>query len=86
MIVNLMENIIFGTSNQNKLKEASDILWVKLSGYTKYDLQKIKKLTEGDIPEIQSKDIKIIAELKAKAVYDLLWKIIVVEDSWFFIK
>ncbi len=80
-----MENITFWTTNRNKLKEVSWILWKEISWYTESDLQKIKNLPDSDVPEIQSRDIKTIAELKAKAVHSLLWRLVIVEDTWFFI-
>lgn len=81
-----MKNLTFWTGNPNKLSEASGILWVELLGYTEEDLLKISELPEGDIPEVQSMDIRLIVKEKAKAVYEVLWRPVIVEDTGLFIK
>lgn len=81
-----MQNLTFWTGNPNKLLEASNILWVKLLGYSEEDLLKIKELPESDIPEVQSMDIRLIVKTKAKSAYEALWRPVIVEDTGLFIK
>ncbi len=80
-------NIIFWTTNNHKIEEASSILWMKIRPYSTDDLNLINKHTNWRwIPEIQSMSIQEVVEAKAKSVYEILKKPILVEDTWFYAK
>ena len=80
-----MNNLTFWTTNPHKLKEARAILWVELKWYTNLDLIKIDKAYGWDIPEIQSMDVLEIVRRKAKDVWGILGRPVIVEDTWLFI-
>lgn len=88
-----METLIFWTGNTHKLSEATEIMkerlkanWLKLKWYSKSDLARIKKTCVWwEIPEIQSMDIMEIVKRKAKDVYWVLCKPVIVEDTWLYI-
>lgn len=75
----------FWTTNKHKLEESSKILWIKLEWYTQEDLEKIKLSWNWDLREIQSMNIIEIVEQKARDVYDILWKPVIVEDTWLYL-
>ena len=80
-------NIIFWTTNNHKIKEASSILWFDLKWYWQRDLDLIESKTNWKwVPEIQSMSIKEVVEAKAKAIYDILSFPVLVEDTWYFIE
>ena len=60
--------MIFATGNENKLKEAGDILKIDIKG------------TELEIPEIQSLDTEQVALAKARAYFAQLKEPLFVED------
>ncbi len=64
-----MQKLIFGTTNENKLQEASQILGLPVEGI---------KL---DVPEIQTLDQLKIATYKAKGYYQQLHTPLFVEDT-----
>lgn len=74
----------FWTWNAHKLEEASAILWVKLHWYSADDIKKIYIAHWREIPEIQSMDIIEIAKKKAKSIFEVLHRPVIVEDTWLF--
>lgn len=79
-----MRKLTFWTSNPHKLEEANSILsWVNIQWYTPLDLEKIKRAWW--IEEIQSMDVLKIVERKARDVYAILKRPVIVEDTWLFI-
>lgn len=80
-----MNNLTFWTTNPHKLEEANTILWMGLKWYSEFDLEKIKRAYGWDIPEIQSMDIIKIVRRKAKDVWGILGRPVIVEDTWLFI-
>lgn len=65
-----MQPIIFLTGNQNKLKEAKNILWIEIES------------VDIDLPEIQTISVKEVIEYKAKEWYKILQKPLIIEDTW----
>lgn len=63
-----MKELYIATANEEKLKEAMDILEVPL------------KLAKIEIDEIQSKDVTKIAHEKAKAAFEKVGKPVIVDD------
>lgn len=72
------------TTNVHKLSEIRAISWVEFQWYSKEDLDIIKE-NWWEIPEIQSMDIIKIVKAKALAIYRILQRPVIVEDSWLFI-
>jgi XTP/dITP diphosphohydrolase len=64
-----MHNILFITSNDNKLREAEAILGIKMQR------QKL------DVPEIQSMDLKEIIAHKLKAAHEVVKQPVILEDA-----
>ena len=64
-----MKNIIVITGNEDKAKEISDILGIKVES---------KKL---DIPEVQSLSVEEVAKAKAQAAYDIVKQPVIVDDT-----
>lgn len=64
-----VNSIIFATGNKDKLREAEDILGIKVKG------------TELEVDEIQSLDPVKVAIAKARACYQKLKKPIFIEDT-----
>lgn len=67
-------NLHFVTSNQNKVKEAENILKLKINK------------TDIDIKEIQAIEIEEIVKDKANKAYNLIGKPVLVEDVGLYIK
>ena len=61
----------FATWNENKLKEAREILWIN-----------IEKAEVWDLDEIQTVDVEYLIKHKAKSAYDIVWEPVLVEDTW----
>jgi len=66
--------LLFATSNENKIKEASEILGIEVIG------------KEIDLPEIQAIDVKKIIEKKAREAYNEVKEPIIVEDTGLYIE
>jgi XTP/dITP diphosphohydrolase len=66
--------ICFATSNLHKLEEAEKILGFPL------------KQASIDIPEIQSLDVKKVAEDKARKAYEILKRPVIAEDTGLYLK
>lgn len=66
--------ICFVTSNENKLREAEDILGLKL------------EQANIDVREIQSLDVEEVATEKAKEAYKIVKKPVIVEDTGLYIE
>lgn len=64
-----MPDLVFATSNKNKIAEAQEILGFKIQG------------TTLDIPEIQSLDPKEVIIHKAVEYYKIVQKPLIVEDN-----
>lgn len=64
-----MKNLKFATGNQNKLKEAREILG--------FDIEQL----DVDIDEIQEVDVKKVIEHKAKTAFDYVGEPVLVEDT-----
>ena len=64
-----VNSIIFATGNKDKLREAEDILGIRVTG------------TELEVDEIQSLDPVEVAIKKAKDYYKILGKPLFIEDS-----
>ena len=62
-------DLLFATTNANKLREASRILGVQLEGVAL------------DLPEIQALDVAEVAVRKARAAHEALGEVVMVEDS-----
>jgi non-canonical purine NTP pyrophosphatase (RdgB/HAM1 family) len=69
-----MKEFYFVTSNKNKIKEAEEILGIKL------------KHIDLDIQEIQSIDVEDIVKDKAVKAFNVIKKPVLVEDTGLFIK
>jgi len=69
-----MEKIYFVTSNKNKLKEAEDILELKLNQINL------------DLIEVQEIETAEVVKQKAKTAFDLIKKPILVEDTGLYIE
>jgi len=69
-----MNNLYFVTSNENKLREAENILQLKIQ---KIDL---------DIPEIQTLDVEEVVKDKACKAFEAVKKPVLVEDTGIYIK
>ncbi len=63
-----MNNIVFVTSNKNKVREITEILGPKI------------KFRDVNIPEIQSLSLDEVITEKAKSAYAILKKPVIVED------
>lgn len=62
-------DLLFATTNANKLREASRILGVELESVA------------IDVPEIQDLDVAAVAAAKARAAHEVLGRPVMVEDS-----
>lgn len=62
-------NLLFVTGNENKLKEASDILGFSVEGVS------------IELPEIQDIEVDKIIESKVRSAYEKIKKPIIVEDT-----
>lgn len=66
--------IVFVTSNQNKVREAEQILGMKLESIS------------ADVPEIQAIQVREVVEDKAKAAYEKIRRPLIVEDTGLYIE
>lgn len=66
--------LVFATSNENKLREAREIL------------QREIRRVDVDIPEIQALHVKDVVEDKARKAYEIVKKPVIVEDTGLYIK
>lgn len=69
-----MDKLIFGTTNEGKLKEAKEILGTEIEG------------SSLDFPEIQSMDLTEIALAKARSYFEQLQEPVFVEDQGLYFK
>lgn len=79
-----MAILTFWTWNKHKLDEVRAILNTNINWYNKEDLAIIQE-NWWEIPEIQSMNIEAIVKAKALAIYRILQRPVIVEDTWLFI-
>ncbi len=60
----------FATGNENKLREARQILWIPL-----------EKAEVGDLDEIQTTDVEELIRHKARGAYEIMGEPVMVEDT-----
>ena len=77
-----MEELTFWTGNSHKLDEVRCITWVEFKWYSAEESAKI----EAELHEIQSMNIVEIVMKKAEDAYRIVWRPIIVEDTWLFIE
>ena len=70
---NVWHKIQFVTENANKVREASEILGIR-----------IIQVNPGELIEIQTTDVSVLIEHKAAQAYQLVKKPVLVEDSGLF--
>ncbi len=65
-----MKTLKFATSNKNKLKEASMILWINI------------EQIDIELDEIQTINVEELIRHKAMQAYAKTWESVIVEDTW----